>query len=361
MTVVISNPQTPQERLLWAYRYGHTWNLAYPNLQNIDEGRVLQMNGSESDARDMIASFQQLDINVATLVAAFHGRLLQPDGDVGLATHDVMQMKRCAMPDYPPPPNAAFDFGDESLNDAVRSYQRAAAANLLGKGSWPNCDPQRPEVHSCRVNITTGGFSAHQRNLMPEFLKMVEITEAEVGFAVRHILDGSTSECEKDIRSKSIPGSVIGYCYFPRPDTCDQTIECWIDNSFNANKFVLAELLTHEYNGHGDGLEHTNGGIMNPSIASPTKQSTWIGDKHESTKRKYFGGVALPPPGGVVPVQRPELIGELTGVQNASGGISIRGTPSVVIKPSQPAGTFSFIAVPSSTSGKFKFEPKSET
>jgi hypothetical protein len=71
-------------------------------------------------------------------------------------------------------------------------------------------------------------------------------------------------------------------------------VKARIDNSFNARAAVLAELLTHEYKGHSDGLQHTRGGIMNPSIGSPSTRSVWKGDPHEKTKTRYFGGVAIP-------------------------------------------------------------------
>lgn len=350
---------TPVERLLWAYRYGHAWNPSYPNLQNIDEGRVLKMDGSERDAKDMLASFQSSDGNVASLVEAWHGRELEPDGDVGPATEMVMAYQRCAMPDYAPPPNASFDYGDPDLNDAVKSYQEFAEANLPGRGSWPSCDPQRPDVHSVRVNILTAGFSEHQRNLLPECLRMVEDCEGGMGQAVRHIIDGDPTKAEHEIRGQRMSGGTIGFAYFPKPNTCEQTVRARINNSFNANKYSLSELYVHEWKGHSDGLQHTRGGIMNPSIGRPTHPPSWKADPHESTKRKYFGGVALPPVGGPMPVQRPELTGELTGEEMANG-IAIRGVTSVVIQRNQPAGTFLFITVPGSGPNRFKFEPKSE-
>jgi hypothetical protein len=96
------------------------------------------------------------------------------------------------------------------------------------------------------------------------------------------------------VRYESIAGSVIGYAYFPTPDTCRQTVQARIDNTFNASLATMAELLTHEYKGHSDGLEHTNGGIMNPSIGNPTSRATWIGDPSFGWKRRYFGGSPLP-------------------------------------------------------------------
>lgn len=287
---------TATERLLWAYRYGHAWNPAYPNLQNLDEGRVAMMNGSEADAKDLIASWQQLDLNVERLVTAFHGRELHPDGHVGPASEAVMAMRRCAMPDYAPPANARFRYANPELQKAVESCQRYAEAYKGGSGSWPlpGCDPSRRDVHSTRVNIDTSSASTHQKGILKEATGYTEKCEAEFGQAVRHVFDGNKEECETDCRFQSIPGSVIGFCYFPEPGTCAQTVTCRIDNGFNPSAITLANLLTHEYKGHGDGLQHTRGGIMNPSIIT-INPMTWKGDPHEATKRRYFGGEPVPP------------------------------------------------------------------
>jgi hypothetical protein len=297
---MIANPKTDTERLLWAYQFGHAWNPAFPNLQNLDEAAVAKMNGREGDAKSLIASWQLLDANVNRLVNAFHGRELQPDGDIGPASEAVMDMKRCAMPDYAPPPNATFHYDLPELQAAVESYQRFAEAKT-GSGSWPvGCDPQRKDVHSVVVGIDISNASSFQKGIMADVLKYVEETEAEIGQAVRHVLSGSSAP-QHDVKFQFISGGVIGFAYFPEPNECRQTVTARIDNSFDARLAVLAELLTHEYKGHSDGLEHTNGGIMNPSIGSPTSRASWIGDKHEATKRRYFGGEPLTPAPGPGP------------------------------------------------------------
>lgn len=293
---MLLNPHTPTERAQWLQQFGHAWG--NPALRDIDAGRAALMDGSEADYRQLVRSFQELDANVADLVARVHGRELSADGDVGPATAAVMQYKRCSLPDFAPPPGASFDYGDPELNAAVESYQRYAAAGYVGgSGSWPKgCDPTQKDVHSVVVAIDTSNASAHQKGIMAEVLKYVEQTEAEMGQAVRHVLDSSFSRPQHDVKFQFIAGGVIGFAYFPDPDTCNQTVTARIDNSFDARAFVLAELLTHEYKGHSDGLEHTRGGIMNPSIGSPTARSSWKGDPHEKTKTRYFGGVALPGP-----------------------------------------------------------------
>jgi hypothetical protein len=268
---------------------------------------------------------------VAKLVTNIHGRELNIDGDVGPATDAVLQFKRCSMPDHAPPPNALFDFGCPDLNAAVASYQRYAEAGYIGgSGSWPKgCDPTRKDVHSVVVGIDTASASAFQKGIMADVLRYVEETEAEIGQAVRHVLDGSVSNPQHSVKFQFISGGVIGFAYFPAPNTCNQTVTARIDNSFDARLPVMAELLTHEYKGHSDGLEHTRGGIMNASIGSPAARASWMNDPSESTKRRYFGGVAIPGPTPPVPPTIPPTPGD-----------DLYGSTLTLSRPGKPDATY---------------------
>jgi hypothetical protein len=331
---------TATDRLVWAYRFGHAWNPdpRFANLRNLDEGRVRKMDGSERDAKALIASWQQLDINVSRLVAAFHGRELEADGDVGPASEAVMRMARCAMPDYAPPPEASFHYDDPELQKAVESYQQFAEEYKGGNGSWPKgCDPNVANYHSVVVRLDSSSASTHQKGILKDVLKMVEDTEAEIGQSVRHVVDGSYTNPQHDVKFQYIAGGVIGFAYFPTPNTCQQTVTARIDNSFNASTPVLAELLTHEYKGHSDGLEHSRGGIMNPSIGNPSVRASWKGDPHQQTKFRYFGGVAIPsgpspnPPPVPPPVDPTDLWAGASIVVNVRGKPPRRFVPAIEV------------------------------
>jgi hypothetical protein len=323
--------------LVDAYQTGHAWNKAYPNLQNIDMAAVLKMDGSESDAKELVASRMASDINADYLVNRFHNRPIQYDGEIGPATMVLVDIPRCPLPDHPPPPNASFDYGDEDLNGAVRSYQEFAEY-VGGTGSWPKgCDPDHPNVHSVVTLINANGASASQRAALTEILGYVERCEAEIGQHLRHIVNppGSFPKPNHNIVFGPIPGSVIGFNYFPTPNTCNQTVQGKIDSTFGASAITLANLFTHEYKGHGDGLEHTRGGIMNPSIITINPLS-WLGDPHEKTKKRYFGGVPVPtdtppppppPPGPTVPVSSFKLNGKEYDIYEKGGRI-----PPIVIE-----------------------------
>ena len=273
---------------------GAFWNIQNQDTLNVTQDDLPLLTIDHPLVKKAILSWQSADANFNVLSFIFHLRsIIHEAEEIGPVTQIMIGAKRCPMPDHPPPPTASFDYGIPDLNEAVKSYQEWAEY-VGGSGSWPKCDPQRPDVHSTRVNLTTTSASAHQKSILKETVSLVEKCEAEYGQSVRHIFDGDPEEAEHDVRFELIPGNVIGYCYFPKPNTCNQIVQCRIDNSFNPNVITFANLLEHEYKGHGDGLEHTNGGIMNPSIIT-IDPMTWKGDKSESIKRRYFGGVPIPP------------------------------------------------------------------
>jgi len=342
------------EKLLLAYRYGHFWNPAKSDVRNVDRSSVEKLAVDHPIAQQAIQSWQEADANFGVLARLFHRREAVCDGLCGPATNALMEWPRCAMPDHAPPPNASFDYGHPGLNSAVLSYQTWAAhqaeAQATGSGSWPvGCDPNRKDVHSVVVGLDDSRASSTQKAMLDEVLRFVEETEAEIGQAVRHVRDGSFANPQHDVKFESIPGSVIGYAYFPTPNTCNQTVTARIDNGFNPGKFTLAELLTHEYKGHSDGLSHTNGGIMNPSIGSPTKRPSWVGDTSFSRKRAYFGGEPIPGPGPGPTPTNPPITGSIFA-ETFAAGIAIRGDLSLTLNNV----TYRYVVAPDGVAGRYR-------
>jgi hypothetical protein len=290
-----------REYLEFLWRSGHFWRPGSEcNNITYDELDTLAKELDNHLVKDATQVFQQSDQNFDYFSLDEHFRATIPDGDIGPVTKLMSEMPRCAMPDWTPPEGVELGVNDPELAAAVDSMRKFAT----GSGSWPvpGCDPERTDIHSVRVNINTSGASSHQKSLLSEILKRVEACEAQMGQRVRHVLDGDASKAEHDVRFQNIPGGTIGFAYFPQPDTCNQTVQCRIDNTYNTDVVMLAGLFVHEYKGHSDGLQHTRGGIMNPSILRHERLS-WIGDPHESTKRRYFGGepidvtpTPVPPP-----------------------------------------------------------------
>ncbi len=232
-------------------------------------------------------------------MSSVHGRDLIADGKVGPATDAVFQFRRCPMPDYTPPPGASFDSGIPELNKAIESMRSFAT----GSGSWPAPGCDGTPHHSIIVRLDPANMPSTIRAYHVQALAEVSKAYAEIGLAVRYVLD-SSSRCQIAKRFQSLPGSVIGWNEFPPSGTCNATIEGRLDTGYAPGNWLLwANLECHE-TGHGVGLQHTRGSIMNPSILL-VEPLTWVGTPSYSTLKRNFGGEPIAPAPGPAPVPTP--------------------------------------------------------
>jgi len=323
---------TPGEILVAAYKRGRSWNPAYPNLLNLDEAAVKKMTGAESDAKLLVKSLQESDANFDPIVLAYHKRLPTFDGGIGPATEALVDLPRCPLPDFPPPPHASFHYDDPGLQKAVETMQ----ANATGSGSWPACDPDaagRP--HSFRVRIANPErMPTNWSRYKNEIFKAVTDCYAEIGCALRYIF-GDVGDCEILKLYQALVGSVIGWNEFPSANTCNQTINGRLDTGYDPSDWrYQANLETHE-TGHGVGLQHTRGHIMNPSILLIWPM-TWRGGPSESTMKRYFGGEPITPPSPPPPPPGPPTdVPQIADLQVTVGGrkISYEVRPRIVTVP----------------------------
>lgn len=321
--------------LLNAYHTGHNWNPQYPSLQNLDEAAVSKMDGTEQDAKDLIASRQASDINADYLVSLFHSRPIQYDGDIGPATLALIAIPRCPLPDHPPPPNATFHYDDPELQRAVESQQAAAA--FVGS-YWKGCDPARPDVHSLVIGIDIRSAPSNFLANQDKILEARRACAAEIGVAVKFVINPeSTSGLQQLQVYRNIPGGVIGMNYFPSSNSCGKIPNGSMDSSYNPSNWQLhANLGTHESEGHGFGFNHTRGGIMNPSIVLVWPLS-WKNDTGWSQVKRYYPGTPLDPTTPPPPPPPPTgdiVVGSFTDsgrtyriVRSGDGG----GTPPIVV------------------------------
>lgn len=287
-----------QELIQAAFRYGHFHNPEFPTSHNVDESALHLLTLADRVVKDAMASWQMADGNLVALSLSAHKRPPQTDGDVGPATRALAELPRCPIPDHPMPPGATFTFADPGLQRAVESQQRAAA---MGSGSWPSCDPLRPGVNSLRVGIGNASSApATIKAYMAKALAAVVALYGEVGLAVRYVLDDPSADVEISKLFISIPGGVIGWNTFPQPNTCNQTIDGRLDTGYAPSDWKYWAILEAHESGHGCGLQHGRGHIMNPSIQMVTPFS-WIGSYSFAPLKRYFGGEPLTP----VPTEPP--------------------------------------------------------
>jgi hypothetical protein len=307
------------DALIAAYKAGRHWDPRRPNLANLDRGRLAKMHGGEGDAQSLLQSLQMSDVNYDALVLAYHQRLPDFDGHFGPATERLLSLDRCPVPDFAPPPGAAIDLGDETLNAiAVQMQQREYAE--AGSGSWPasGCDPERRGVHSIRIRIHPAGAPAHVVAYKDTALKAVSEAYADIGLAVRYLWSAQGA-CEIAKSFAHLRGGVIGINYFPVGGCTPITGQLSASYAPHDGGKLWANLECHE-TGHGVGLQHTRGHIMNPSIVLVWPLS-WRGSPSLPALTRYFGGKPLvdrapptPAPAPVPPVAAPDGTLVLHGV-----------------------------------------------
>lgn len=293
-------PHTLKERLKWLSDYGHRWNPKWPNLLNVDAGRVALMDGSEQDARALVASWQELDANVRRAVFLAHGRPLEPDGIIGPASEFVMEAKRCSMPDFAPPPGASFHYDDPALQLAVESMQRAVERQrATGSGSWPAGCYGTSGVHEIKVSYDLSGLSEKQKEWMPEVKRHNAAAVAAMGLKVVEVPVGEFANVR--FFQRTFGGSTIGMAEFNSGE-CGDSVFCTVTNRYGPNLRMFLILVMHEF-GHTMNFQHSAGYIMNPSIMDvPEWWVRWDADGKITYKdvryakgTQFFGGQPLTP------------------------------------------------------------------
>jgi hypothetical protein len=324
---------TDHELIRFLWNHGHFFNPKYPATQNVKESDLDILTLRDELVKAAVGSFQEADANVSVLVTAMHGRMAVFDGEVGPATRMTATLKRCPVPDHPPPVGVTAPRGLEGVWDSMRSwYQNRIGAT--GTGSWPSsgCDPEKKGTHSIRVSIDTSNAPGAVKLYLEQALHAAQVCFGEMGLNVRYILDGEKGEINK--KFENLSGTVIGWNYYPVPNTCTK-IEGRYDSQYDPDWKLWANLEVHE-TGHGVGLPHTRGSIMNPSILL-TWPLTWKGSPSEPAIRGFFGGE----PVGPMPPAPPEppspdwnYIVEMVG-EFAGKPVTVRGTMK-----GQPGGVF---------------------
>ncbi|TWT43051.1 hypothetical protein KOR42_45110 [Thalassoglobus neptunius] len=230
-----------------------------------------------------IAKFQRFDANVARLKAET-GKPLHHDGVLGPATQLVMSMPRCC----------------------VRDDSGLAAA--IATGGWKNCHGAVNE-HRMIADVDVSNMPVFLEPHLHAVLKNVQQAYAEIGLLIifrgadgidmltKARFDGRANTVISWTRGRGWIGlAIVGNGH---NQTCTSEIWAQFDTRYQPTNIVRewTTLFLHEL-GHNCGLQHSRGGVMNPSIVNGLS-GRWDGsDPSTSILKRWFGGQPVNVPGG---------------------------------------------------------------
>ena len=223
-----------------------------------------------AEAQKAIASYQSFEAEaIDHLALKYHGRPARFDGQIGPATIDAMQLPRCGHPDYGPD-----------------------VAMAQGPGGWPGCH-NIGNFHAATVYVHEDG--------MPSFLSPVfdqvwdRMQKSYMDLGLKYIRVDLPSGVNIDFSFVSRSNGWIGLAVVGQSESCSSSIWCRYLATYRPGSVIneWTTLIMHEL-GHNAGLQHSRGGVMNPSIVNGLAP-TWAGDPSEPILNRLYGGEPIEP------------------------------------------------------------------
>lgn len=261
--------------LLWDS--GHFRNPANTLSWNVKRADLLTIPLSHPAVKEAVRSYQDFQSEILEPFSlAIHNRSAIHDGEIGPATRALFAVERCGCPDYPTA---------EALADGL-------ILEATGSGSWPaNCLPDWKDTHAITIAVDDSGMASFLRPVFEtEVWARVQKAYSEIGVMLVRQDDNPRANLQTSFRSSVGGMGAIGLAIVPNGQTCQMSV--W--NRFKAgyqprnivNEWVT--LIMHEL-GHNMGLNHSRGGVMNPSIVEGLPMS-WKNDTSFSVLKRWFGG-----------------------------------------------------------------------
>lgn len=225
-----------------------------------------------------VRSYQDFMVqDLEPLVMAHYSRPARLDGVTGPATRELFDLPRCGCADY----------GED-------------VQPMIGTGSWKGCHGVG-EFHAATMYVDRRNMPKFWEPIFDEVWNSAAAAYAEIGF--RWTLTDDKASANTVLSWEPGRKPWIGLAVVGNNEQCNSPA-IWLKllASYQPDNVVAmeTELLMHE-EGHNLSLQHSRGGIMNPSIMRGLAP-TWKGDPSESILRRLYGGE---PVGGPTPPPRP--------------------------------------------------------
>lgn len=300
---------TQEQAIQRAWNAGHFWSqgaLKAGGVSSLEDLKKVKVTDPV-----VIAALQSLSqsesVVYSTACEHAHGRLPDFDGEVGPAMSALVKTPRCSVPDVTPPAGSLFAFEDSAVQGVTIQLQKDAIAQATGKGNWAHCHGVG-DYHSAVVRVKTSGIPSFLKPVFPEVLKRVQKGYAGIGLlfhfideSKENLLTGEVWRGQVNIEFSFVSSSSgwIGLAIVGNGQGCTSNIWCRYlatykgGNSPESITKQWTSLVSHEL-GHNCGLDHSRGGVMNPSIVN-NLPNPWA-DSDPSTRilKSWYGGKPVP-------------------------------------------------------------------
>lgn len=306
-------------------RFGYLPGVSYSDVERLDR--------SSADTRNAVEKLQLFYdsnsvgapdgiIGPKTLAAMAQPRCMHPD----FADHELAKMACSAGASAAPEIPLADSSEAHDLNTVAEALGlgfeeacllAAAHARLeaIGQGSWPM--PCQKEGVMYTYDTSAAPRSVDTERLIRENVAAYNAVGVKL---VEHLPSHTGHSANIRISWRPLQGSVIGLAEFNN-QSCSDSVFCYLDPDFHPSHAMVAELLCHEL-GHNMNLQHTRGGIMNPTIVQISSFDGWKpSDPSYPVLTRFFGGEPIDPnpPGPDPNPPNPLPPGELHGIVVVDG------------------------------------------
>lgn len=257
-----------RELIAFLDHYGHLRNPFGESVDIVDRD-LSRLTLNSQVVRDALESYQSFHSDplerIALGIFGTGGKLVT--GEVDKATEALLNASRCSCPDY----------GQMETAEA-------------GNGSWGGCHGIG-KFHCANVAFMNSP-PAHVAPLFDTIWSRVVDAYAEVGLLFQKVQPDEFANIQ--VTFTELGGSTIGLAIVGSGEDCQSQIWAKFAPSYKPAN-VLSEwttLLKHEL-GHNCGLQHSQGGVMNPYIVAGLPVS-WKGDVSYGLLATRFGGQPIP-------------------------------------------------------------------